>query len=120
MNNLYAPGFKKLSTRDAPLPWAPVDRSCSACGAPGRALVVELDAVGLSLGSRGASDQGPSGGRLGRSGRLFGVELDDPPRRTPLQCISARIWSVPCEPRRGRPRQHRQGFRPSRRRGWHP
>ena len=82
-------------TREAPLPWATVDRSCSARGAPGRALVVELDDVGLSLGSRGAGDQGPSGGRLGRSGRLFGVELDDPPRRTPLQCISARIWSVP-------------------------
>ena len=39
---------------------------------------MELDDVGLSLGSRGAGDQGPSGGRLGRSGRLFGVELDDP------------------------------------------
>ena len=61
---------------------------------------MELDDVGLSLGSRGAGDQGPSGGRLGRSGRLFGVELDDPPRRTPLQCISARIWSVPLHRRR--------------------
>ena len=46
---------------------------------------MELDDVGLSLGSRGAGDQDPSGGRLGRSGRLFGVELDDPPRRTPLR-----------------------------------
>ena len=45
---------------------------------------MELDDVGLSLGSRGAGDQGPSGGRLGRSGRLFGVELDDPAPPDPL------------------------------------
>ena len=77
-----------ISERTREAPWATVDRS-SARRAPGRALVVELGAPTV----RG--DQGPSGGRLGRSGRLFVVELDDPPRRTPLQCISARIWSVP-------------------------
>ena len=56
----------------------PASRSAPSCGRG------PPDDVGLSLGSRGAGDQGPSGGRLGRSGRLFGVELDDPPRRTPL------------------------------------
>ena len=48
---------------------------------------MELDDVGLSLDSRGAGDQGPSGGRLGRSGRLFGGELADPPRRAPYSVI---------------------------------
>ena len=60
------------------------DSSPTRVRRPDGAGVVELDDVGLSLGSRGAGDQGPSGGRLGRSGRLFGVELDDPPPPDPL------------------------------------
>ncbi len=73
-----------------------VDRSCSARGAPGRALVVELDDVG----SRGTGNQGA----WARSG-ASASELDDPPRRTPLQCISA------CAVRR---RQSSAGANPAR------
>ena len=65
------------------MPWAPDDRSRSARGALVESPVVELD-VELSLDSRDAGDQVPQGrGALGLVGRLFGVELDNPPRRVP-------------------------------------
>ena len=55
---------------------------------------MEFD-VGLSLASRGAGDQVPLAGVWSWVGRLVGVELDDTLPPSPLQCISARIWSVP-------------------------
>ena len=53
-----------------------------------------------AVGSHSAAD--PWAGTrvpLAGIGRLVGVELDDTPPPSPLQCISARIWSVPLEGR---------------------
>ena len=75
-----------------------VDRAAAHAAHRVEALVVELDDVGLSLDSRGAGDQGPSGGRLGRFRAAVRRRARRPAPPSPLQCNFARIWSVPLLP----------------------
>ena len=76
-------------TREAPLPWAPVDRSCSARGAPGRALVVELDDCRTlaRLPRCGRPGSLWAGAWAGPGGGCSASELADPPRRAPYSVI---------------------------------